>query len=141
MRGLYIESAKVNEDGALVYFSPLGTQRNWLFIFITKMWAIRCIAILQSPRRMPGISHFDHNNYLDASPGLRQQVVNKDTTLGRNELFLQGLGGTRVKVRIPFLKDFVKHGPIAVNNALLILKNILKRYFPNASSKSYADED
>ena len=51
-------------------------------------------------------------------------MLNHDTTLGKNQLFLQGLGGVKVKVRLPFLANFAKNGPIAVNSALLVLKNI-----------------
>ena len=67
--------------------------------------------------------HIDHNNYFDADQGLKQQVLNHDTLLGQNMLFLQGLGGTRIKFRMPYLKNFAKNSKIAINDALLLLKN------------------
>jgi hypothetical protein len=47
-----------------------------------------------------------------------------DTTLGKNTLYLQGLGGVRTRVRFPFLKDFNNLGHLAINNAILVFKNM-----------------
>jgi hypothetical protein len=60
---------------------------------------------------------------MNATPELRQQVVQKDTSLGKNNIYIQGLGGIRVRLRMPFLKTFGKSGKIAINDALLTLSN------------------
>jgi hypothetical protein len=122
MKGLYIESAKAQSGGALLSFDPTSllssiamyyhnsTSDSLEFDFIGTAVGAR-------------FNHFDHNNYLEAAPELRQQVLQHDTTLGKNSLFIQGLGGVRVRFRLPFLNNFGKTGKIAVNSAELTLTN------------------
>jgi len=40
--------------------------------------------------------------------------------LGRQKLFVQGTGGTRVRLRFPYLSQMAKNGPIAISKAQLI---------------------
>jgi hypothetical protein len=63
-------------------------------------------------------------DYQPASGGfaaLTRQIVDKDTTAGKQYLFLKGLGGTRVKLFIPGLKNYADSFSIAVNRAELFL--------------------
>ena len=58
----------------------------------------------------------------DASTGnyLLNNQLNGDTTLGQQNLFLKGLGATRIKLKIPFLdylKNYADTVPIAINRA------------------------
>jgi hypothetical protein len=68
-------------------------------------------------------NRFDHNNYLDAGPDFKKEVLNHDTATGKNKLFAQGLGGVWTKVRFPYIKNFEKGHPIAIHDALLVVKN------------------
>jgi len=69
------------------------------------------------------INTFDHDQYKDASPDFKNQVLDHDTSDGKNFLYLQGLSGVKIKIRLPFIKDYGKSQKIAINNAVLILKN------------------
>ncbi len=71
-------------------------------------------------------TNFSHYGYADASPEFRQQVLNGDTSLGRDKLFLQAMAGTRIKVHMPYLRSLVKNGKIAINNAELVFENPVK---------------
>jgi hypothetical protein len=124
MKGLYIESAKTNYSGALINFKPLGTQTRLVVYYHNQDDgdSLQCDLVISSSGAR--FSRIDHNNYADASPEFKRQVLDHDTSLGRTQLYLQGLGGVKVRVRLPFLKDFARSGAIAVNNALLVLKNI-----------------
>jgi hypothetical protein len=124
MRGLYIESAKSNYSGALVLFNPLGTQTRLSVYYHNddKGDSLHYDLLISSASAR--FTHIDHHQYLDASPEFKRQVLNHDTALGKQQLFLQGLGGVKVRVRLPFLANFAKSGPVAVNSALLVLKNI-----------------
>ena len=124
MKGLYIETAKVNYSGALIQFKPVAPYSKIIVYYhnTDRGDSLSCDLVITSASAR--FTHIDHNQYLDAGNDFKQQVLNHDTTLGRNQLFLQGLGGVRIKVRLPFLNDFAKSGVIAVNNALLVLKNI-----------------
>lgn len=72
-------------------------------------------------------TQFDHNNYQEASQEFRAQVVSNDTTLGKEVLYLQASGGTRIDLRIPdlkYLSDELKARKIAINEARLVLTDI-----------------
>jgi hypothetical protein len=69
---------------------------------------------------------FNTVNYQPSSGGnilLTKQILENDTILaGKSNLFLKGLGGTRLKVYVPGLKNFADSFNIAVNRAELELQ-------------------
>jgi hypothetical protein len=68
------------------------------------------------------VNHFDHNYYAAASTNLFEQVVNNDTTKGNNSVYLNSFGGTRIKVQLPFIKNFSDSQNVAISRAELIIK-------------------
>jgi hypothetical protein len=63
-------------------------------------------------------------NYQPGSGGnnlLYDQLVMKDSTKGKENLFLKGLGGTKLKIHIPSLKNYADSFTIAVNRAEVVL--------------------
>jgi len=69
-------------------------------------------------------SRYNTVNYQPASGGnnfLYDQVILKDSLKGKQNLFLKGLGGTRLKIYIPGLKNYADSFPVAVNRAEIIL--------------------
>jgi hypothetical protein len=122
MKGLYIESARASYGGALLSFNPTGSfSKIVMYFHNAENDSLHFDFVGNS--LCARFNHFDHNHYLNASPEFRQQVLNHDTTLGKNNLFIQGLGGTRVRLRMPFLKSFGKTEKIAVNSAILTITN------------------
>lgn len=62
-------------------------------------------------------------NYLSGGVNLlNQQIGDGDSTKGKQNVFLKGLGGTKAVLRLPFLKNYSDSCPIAVNRAELIFK-------------------
>jgi hypothetical protein len=55
-------------------------------------------------------------DYTNATPVLKGQL-NGDTTLGSSAFFLKGMGVTKVRVNIPFLKNYSDSFNVAVNRA------------------------
>ena len=122
MKGLYIESVPVSNGGALMSLDLTNTISKMALYFhnqSTDSLHFDFVVSSLSAR----FNHIDHNNYVDAVPELQQQVLHHDTTLGKNTLYVQGLGGVRVRIRLPFLKTFGKSGKIAINSATLTIKN------------------
>jgi hypothetical protein len=122
MKGLYIESVPVSNGGALMSLDLTNTISKMALYFhnqSTDSLHFDFVVSSLSAR----FNHIDHNNYVDAVPELQQQVLHHDTTLGKNTLYVQGLGGMRVRLRLPFLKDFLKSGKIAINSAVLSFTN------------------
>ena len=122
MKGLYIESSRTASGGALLSFDPT-TLLSGIVIYFHNAANDSLHFNIIGNSLCARFNHFDHNNYLNASSGFRQQVLLHDTTLGKNNLFIQGLGGVRVRIRLPFLKTFGKSGKIAINSATLTIKN------------------
>jgi hypothetical protein len=122
MKGLYIESSRAQSGGALLSFDPTSSLSN-IVMYYHNATSDSLQFIFAGAPIAARFNHFDHNNYLNAAPELRQQVFQHDTTLGKNTLFIQGLGGIRVRLRLPFLNTFGKSGKIAVNSAVLTIKN------------------
>lgn len=68
-------------------------------------------------------NQYDHDYTLGA-PAFVQQVVEQDTTLGQEVLYLQSMAGIRSVIRFPNLKqwgDTLEHAHLLINEAKLIL--------------------
>jgi Domain of unknown function (DUF4270) len=127
INGLYIESSPVSANGSLISFD-MNTGLTGMVVFFHNQDATGNVKdslnySLVIDQLCARINTFDHNHYTDAVPEFKNQVLNHDTNQGKNILFLQGLAGVKIKVRLPFLKDFGKSQKIAINNAILVLKN------------------
>lgn len=67
----------------------------------------------------PRTMHYEHYDYQEASPEFRQQLIEGDTSLGAQKLYLQSMAGVRTKIRFPGLKYTDVN--MIVNDARLIL--------------------
>ena len=127
MKGLYIESQHVSSNGAFLSFhidSPVS--RLVVYFHNDSKDSLSFDLFLNS--ECARFQHIDHNGYLDADPDLKQQILNHDTTRGKELLFLQGLGGVKTKIKIPYIQKFGGGHKIAINDALLLMTNIDQEY-------------
>jgi len=123
MKGLYVEAIPVNGNGALITYVPIdGLSKMVLYFHNDDNDSLHFnLPIDNTAARF---NTFDHNEYLEAAPDFKQQVIYKDTALGRNQLYLQTLGGVKVRIRFPYIRSLADSlGTIAINNAVLKLKN------------------
>ncbi len=70
-------------------------------------------------------SHFqnyDHNGYAEAIPQLKDQIEG-NTSLGQQFLFAQGMGGLKIKIEFPYLKQSFDPSTMVLNDAQLVLGN------------------
>lgn len=80
-------------------------------------------------------NQFTHD-YERASPSLQSQVIAGDRAPGLQDLYVQAMGGTKVRIAFPHILDFKELGNVAVNKAELIVPARLNRldlskgYFP-----------
>ncbi len=80
-------------------------------------------------------NEFKHEHSSGANSLLTQQLQG-DSAKGAQGLFLQGLSGVKVKLKIPHLLNFVKDKPISVNQAEIRFKidmgisSIDSKYYP-----------
>ncbi len=66
--------------------------------------------------------NYDHNGYAEAIPMLKQQLEG-NPSLGQQFLFAQGLGGVKIKIEFPFLKQSLDPQKTVINDAQLVLGN------------------
>lgn len=122
MKGLYIESVPVSSGGAFLNFDISNSTSKMTMYFHNQTTDSLTYSFLfdESCARF---LHIDHNQYFDASQELKQQALNHDSLLGKEMLYLEGLGGMRIKFRMPNIMNFGKNRKIAINDALLLFKD------------------
>jgi len=123
MKGLYVQALPVTSGGALVNYAASGGLSEMILYFHNESQGDSLHFDMPIDIVSARFSAFDHNGYFHADPGFKQQVLYHDTTLGKNKVYLQTLGGVKVRLRLPFIKELKKLGPIAINNAILSFTN------------------
>jgi hypothetical protein len=122
MKGLYIETVPVNYGGALLNFDISNSTTKMVMYFHNQAQDSLSYTFLLDPA-CARFLHIDHNQYFEASQELKQQALNHDSLLGKEMLYLEGLGGMRIKFRMPNIMSFGKNRKIAINDALLLFKD------------------
>lgn len=62
------------------------------------------------------------HDYTNAAPEYKQQLDETNIALGNNNVFLQGMASSKVKIKFPNLKHFSDSGKIAINKAELVFQ-------------------
>lgn len=66
--------------------------------------------------------NYDHNGYAEAIPMLKKQIEG-NASLGQQFLFAQGMGGVKIKIEFPYLKQSFDSKKTVLNDAQLIIGN------------------
>lgn len=122
MKGLHFETTPRSSGGALIALSPTASTSKLILYFHNDTEDSLQFNLLINAK-CARFNTFNHNNYIGAEPTLRNQIVNNDTALGREKLYLQGLGGVKIRFRLPHILNYRNVGKIALNSAVLYLKN------------------
>jgi len=122
MKGLYFETVPRSSGGNLVGFNPYGSMTKLVVYYHNNASDSLQFSLLINTLSAR-FNTFNHYGYMGADPALRTQVISHDTTLGKNKLYLQGLGGIKIRLRFPYIKNLNKIGKIALNSAVLSIKN------------------
>ncbi len=123
LKGFCIQPLPVDSKGSFVMFktSNLFSKLSLYYHNTDQGDSLRFDMVIDGSSAR--FTAFNHYGYADAAPELRQQIFNGDTALGTNQLFVQAMGGTRLKVHMPYLRSLVKDGKIAISNAQLVFEN------------------
>jgi len=79
--------------------------------------------------------NYDHNGYAEATPMLKEQILNNNISLGQQFLFAQGMAGVKIKIEFPYLKKWFDTEKYVINDAQLIIGNAsVSDVFYNPSS-------
>jgi hypothetical protein len=125
IKGLYVQASPVNNKGAMLNFSLSGISSALVAYYHNGNDpaddSLQFYMVINE--NCGRFIRTDHNNYLDASQDLKQQILNHDSARGVDKLFLQGMGGTKVKLKFPNIKELGNGKIIAINDAILELQN------------------
>jgi len=115
--GLFVIAEPVNEGGCIAEFSLTSAYSYMTLYYHKDTIPLKYDYYLgiYSTR----IEKYEHD-FSYADPEFKQQVLEGDTALGNKNFYLQGLGGVKATVKMPFIKEWRKLGKIAINEAKLV---------------------
>jgi hypothetical protein len=124
-KGIYVTADAAASNGSISYFS-LTSSNTKLTLYYSNAEED---SLSYSFYVTSGDEHynvFDHQNYQDAEPEFISQVVNKDTTLGDNRLYLQSMSGVKTRFRFPKLwqRPEFKDKIVIINEAKLFISGV-----------------
>ncbi len=119
-KGLYITASPVSSGGALAAFYPLSSYTALTLYYhndstdsLQFNYAITDSCAL--------FNHYKHD-FSTGSSEFVNQVVQKDTSLGEQQFYVQGLGGVETILKFPNLKNLARLGKtVSINEAKLVL--------------------
>lgn len=119
-KGLFITStnATASGTGSILYLDLLSTVSRVKLYYHNSLDTTSIVFAFGSSSAR--FNHYDHFDYNGADPSLLQQFGG-DTMAGQQRLFVQSMGGAKIKLQIPYLKALAANKRIAVNEALLIV--------------------
>jgi hypothetical protein len=120
MKGFRITTEPVQAAGGILLFDMLASNTAMTIFYRTQDSQDTLSFTFLSNSNCARFTAFDHNDYLEASPEFRAQVIDGDTLLGKNLIFLQGMGGVKAQLRLPDIRDFLDKDTVAINEARLI---------------------
>ena len=118
-KGLYVTCEQVGSNGSILYFNLLETfsrmiihyhndsTSNLYYNFLITSGAAR-------------VNRYEHD-FSTGSPSFKQQVVDGDKALGTQQFYIQGIGGVKSVIKLPFISEWSNLENVAVNEAKLIL--------------------
>lgn len=122
LRGLYVTAEPLNSGGAILGFDlPSNLSRLTIYYSNDEQDSLRYEFLITSDEARYNV--FNHYNYANASSEFRQQVIEGDTALGTQAIYLQGMGGVKTQLRFPTLAK-LRTSPdqkIIINDAKLML--------------------
>ncbi|MFU8844113.1 MAG: DUF4270 domain-containing protein [Bacteroidales bacterium] len=125
-KGIYIrpEHAQTAGEGAILSFDLLDIRSDLTIYYKpdpdSAQRTFRFIINSNNAR----VARYEHDYSLSTDQNFINQVINGDTTLGSEKLYLQGLGGVQTVIKIPGLNDLAATGNIIINEARLVLQTM-----------------
>lgn len=117
--GLKIAAEPVGGEGQIIYFDLLANLSSMTMYYRNdEEDSLAYVYTINSNcARFGSIQH----DYTLADPFFKAQVLDKDTSLGKNQLYVQSMGGVKTFLRFPYIKNYYADGKVAVNEARLFL--------------------
>ena len=123
-KGLYVKS-EIQDNwtgsvGAILYFDLLDANSNVQLYYhndSTDSLSYTFNINLNSAR----VGRFSHDYSMSKNETFKQMIINGDTSLGSEKLYLQSMAGVKTLFSFPGLKEWAQSNVISINEAKLIL--------------------
>ncbi len=122
-KGLYFEPEYTGGKGNIT-FMDLSGIRSKITIYYQNATDDSLSYNLYKGTGASSFQNFDHLDYVGADPDFYRQVVEKDTTLGTEKVYLQSLGGVDTYLSFPSLFKLAHAENYAINEAKLVITNV-----------------
>ena len=110
--GIYVRADNVAGagEGAILYFDLLNERSN-VTIYYSNNDTATANDTLSYTFPINGnsarVGNFEHNYQMSLDNDFKQQILFNDTSLGEQNLYLQGLGGIKTHIRFPGVVDWI----------------------------------
>lgn len=125
-KGIYIspENVMAAGEGSILSFNLLNIRSDLTIYYKpapdSSQRTFRFIINSNNAR----VARYEHDYTLSTDQTFKNQVLNGDTALGSEKLYLQGLGGVQTVLKMPGLYDLAQTGKIIINEAKLIFHTV-----------------
>ncbi len=119
MKGVYVTVDKTINTGGFAYLSLTAAITEIRIYYHNSEDTSEFYMPITSSCANSSI--FEHYGYQDASSEVRQQLVDGDSTLGDEYLYIQSMAGAKTKFKFPNIRNMNNGGKIAIQNAELVL--------------------
>jgi hypothetical protein len=117
--GLGIIAETTTAGGAIIYFDLMSAvSQMTLYYHNGEEDSLSFNYVINS--NCGRFGHFTHD-YSLGDAAFKAQVIDKDTSLGKNTCYVQALGGVKTFIRFPHVKNLYDNGKIAINEARFFL--------------------
>ncbi len=116
-KGLYLITEPKDQNGILLRFSFADVGSGLVMYY--KNDTADSLRYGYPSATAPRVNRYEHN-YFNADADFSNQVISKDTSLGINKFYVQGLAGVRGVIKFPTLREWARKGYYAINEAKLI---------------------
>ena len=117
-KGLYVtvDSMSNSGEGSILYFDLLNPRSN-----VTLYYGDSLSFEYSINSNCATVGKYQHNYSKSLDQNLVQQIMQGDTTLGSENLYLQGLGGIETRLDLSSLEEWVGANKYAINEAKIVI--------------------
>ena len=132
-KGLYFVTEPVNEGGSLNYFNLVSNYSDMVMYYHNdSVDSLRFHFTIS--QFTPRFNKYEHN-FTNAESEFKAQVIGRDTSLGLQKFYVQGIAGVRSVIRLPDLRKTNELDVVAINEAKLVFSGFEEDPFDGAPAK------
>ena len=122
-KGFALQPEKATSGGSILSFDLMSLNSNVIVYYSNdEQDSLQFVFVIND--NCARFMNYEHYDYQDASPEFKSQVLDENTELGNEQLYLQAMAGVKVMVKFPYIKNLVSSGKVAINEAKFVINDI-----------------